>query len=142
MVFQRRSRQREVILEELRAVTTHPTAEQLHERVRHRIPKISLGTIYRNLDLMARHGLVRKLDSGGGQARFDGDLTHHLHVRCVQCGQVADVAVGPEGPDSGPIEACCGYEILGLRVEYVGICPACGERLSEEEREQMHRNWV
>lgn len=141
MVIHRRSRQREIILEELRADGTHPTAEQLHDRVRQRMPKISLGTVYRNLEFMARLGLVRKLDGGKGQARFDGDLDHHLHVRCVKCGEIADVATELVNPACEPIEERSGYEILGLHVEYVGICPICAAQISEQEREQMHQYW-
>ena len=141
MGFQRKTRQREVILEELREVASHPTATELYERVRARLPRISLGTVYRNLDLLVRQGLVQKLESGSAQARFDGNPDRHQHVRCVRCGRVADVQEGPAVQAQGAIRQLSGHEILGLRVEYVGICPACGEEISPDERVRLQRRW-
>ena len=85
---QRNTQQRRIILEELQGVRSHPTAVDLYELVRHRLPKISLGTVYRNLELLSRQGTIRKLDFGGEEARFDGDLMRHEHVRCVRCGRM------------------------------------------------------
>ena len=81
-VFQRVTRQRRVILEELRKLTSHPTAPALYEVVRRRLPRISLGTVYRNLELLARAGFIQRLDLQGAEARFDGNPEHHYHVRC------------------------------------------------------------
>ena len=75
----RKTRQRQVILEELQAVTSHPTAVELHELVRRRLPKVSLGTVYRNLDLLARMGVIEKLEHSGGEARFDANTAEHDH---------------------------------------------------------------
>ena len=126
-MFQRNTRQRRVILEELRKLTSHPTAGELHEITRQRLPKISLGTVYRNLDLLARNGLIRKLETGRGEARFDGDLDHHYHVRCVRCGRVDDAH--DLSPDSvtGEVKSLNGYEVLGFRLEFFGVCQACGD---------------
>ena len=120
------TRQRQVILEELGALHTHPTADELYARVRKRLPKISLGTVYRNLDLLTRHGLIRKLDVCGSQMRFDGDLEKHHHIRCIRCGRIDDL---PEGSgitecDQDMIHAT-GYEVIERRIEFLGICPAC-----------------
>ena len=82
---QRHSRQRDVILEELQAIVSHPSAISLYEIVRQRLPKISLGTVYRNLELLVETGLVQKLQAGGGETRFDGDVRRHDHVRCLGC---------------------------------------------------------
>ena len=72
--LQRNTRQRQVILEELQKLTSHPTAAVLYDIVRRRLPKISLGTVYRNLELLARMGMVQKLELAGGEARFDGNV--------------------------------------------------------------------
>ena len=139
--FQRNTKQRKVILEELQSVQSHPTAPELYEVVRRRLPRISLGTVYRNLDLLVRHGLIRKLESGGGQARFDGKPDRHCHVRCVECGRVADISEAPTMQEFEGEERIEGYEILGLRVEYVGICPGCGTRMPPDERTRLRREW-
>jgi len=121
----RKTRQRQVILEELQAVKSHPTAVELHEIVRQRLPKVSLGTIYRNLDLLARMGLIEKLEHAGGEARFDANTAEHDHLRCVCCGRIDDLM-------TPPLELVCpedhdlrGYQVLGRRLEFIGICPRC-----------------
>ena len=68
----RMTHQRRIILEELRNTRSHPTADEVYEIVRKRIPKISLGTVYRNLELLSESGVIQKLEIGGTQKRFDG----------------------------------------------------------------------
>lgn len=116
---------RKVILEELRKMHNHPTADQLYEQVRTRLPRVSLATIYRNLDLMVKDGLVRQLASECGQRRYDGDLQTHWHVRCMHCNSIDDVFHLPQEPSIAGVQSRTGYKILGHRLELVGICPAC-----------------
>ncbi len=120
----RHSRQRAVLLEELRADRSHPTARQLYDRVRRRLPQVSLGTIYRNLDLLCRCGKAQRL-TGAGEARFDADTSLHSHVRCVRCGRVADLPGTPTELSVGELDETAGYEIIGYRLDYLGVCPAC-----------------
>jgi len=121
----RNTQQREVILEELQKLTSHPTAAGIYEIVRHRLPKISLGTVYRNLELLARNGSILKLDQAGGEARFDGNVDRHDHVRCVQCGRVDDVSAPNLDPLLGATNDWGGYQIHGYKLEYYGLCPQC-----------------
>ena len=137
--FQRNTRQREVILEELQKLTSHPTAVALHEIVRRLLPKISLGTVYRNLELLAEMGIVQKLEFGGPEARFDGNLDRHDHARCVRCGRVDDVHGAPLELSQGAYDDCGGYEVLGHHVELLGICPQCRSRPLPEENRSPHR---
>lgn len=125
----RETKQRAAILEVLRKLRSHPTAAELHLLVRKRLPRISLGTVYRNLDVLARDGAIRKLVIGQSEARFDGDLSRHEHVRCVNCGGVADVppTVLP-GVDLAEVSRRSGFEIIGYRMEFVGVCPECRRR--------------
>ncbi len=123
--FQRNTRQREVILEELRRSSAHPTATQVYDLVRRKLPKISLGTVYRNLDLLARMGMIQRMETTGAETRFDGDVRPHDHVRCTACGRIDDLAgpaveLSPEGRRD-----FAGYQILGHRLEFVGLCPKC-----------------
>ena len=121
----RQTVQRHVVLEELRKTKSHPTAADLYEVTRRRLPRISLGTIYRNLECLVEQGLAQKLETGGCEARFDGGVDPHHHVRCVECGAVNDVP-GIEkhllGEDLPNVE---GYEVLGYHLEYIGICGRC-----------------
>ena len=106
----RNTRQRQVVLEELKNLGSHPTAAELYEIARRRLPKISLGTVYSNLELLAQLGVIRKLQTSGSVARFDGDRGRHYHVCCVRCGRVDDA----QGLPTDPLE----HEIksLGFRV--------------------------
>lgn len=123
--------QRRVILEELRKARTHPTADELYEVVRRRLPRISLGTVYRNLDALCRCGLIQKLELSGSQRRFDADLRPHYHVRCVRCGRVDDAPIEPlQGLDEAA-QAACDYEIFGHRLKFLGICPECRRKEAE-----------
>lgn len=121
----RNTRQRRVVLEELRKVTSHPTAAELFDLTRRRMPGISLGTVYSNLELLSRTGVIRKLEISGSAARFDGNTNRHCHVHCVRCGRVDDVHDVPAdlmklgGRDVGD------YEILGCYLGFIGICPEC-----------------
>ena len=121
----RNTRQRQVVLEELRKFESHPTAAEVYEVARRRLSKISLGTVYRNLDLLAHLGVIRKLETTGGEARFDAEAGRHFHVRCVRCGRVDDAHGLQEDPLDGVVESVIDYEILGYRLEFVGVCPGC-----------------
>lgn len=129
----RNTRQRQVVLEELRKLATHPTAAELCEAARRRLPRISLGTVYRNLELLTQMGVVRKLQISGAEARFDDNLDQHYHVRCVRCGRVDDVHGVPGDLVRADFPTLNGYDIIGHRLEFAGICPACKGTLTEDE---------
>jgi Fur family ferric uptake transcriptional regulator len=121
----RNTPQRTIILEELQGLHSHPTAKELYAVVRRRLPRISLGTVYRNLEILVRLGLACKLLQGGGEARFDGDVRAHVHVHCDGCGRLMDApGVLPPAlrlPRRGPD----GFRIFGQRLELVGLCRDC-----------------
>ena len=120
----RLSKQRKVILEELRKVKSHPTADEVYDMVRRIIPRISLGTVYRNLEFLSSKGLVLKLGAPGEQKRFDGVSEPHPHIRCEVCTAVVDVECEIEIPEI-PESCTSGYKVLTTNVEFVGICPKC-----------------
>ena len=117
--------QRQAILEELRRLTSHPTADEVHTLVRRRLPRVSLGTVYRNLEMLSDCGLIQKLEMGGGQRRFDGNTGDHYHVRCVRCERVEDAPVKPMPAIDDALRKVSGYEVMGHRLEFIGVCPAC-----------------
>lgn len=129
------TRQRRVILEELQKVTTHPTADQVYAMVRKRIPRISLATVYRNLDLLAQAGLISKLETAGVQMRFDGNPVNHYHIRCIRCHRVDDIPAGTVMVTEEGVEKETGYRIAGHQLEYKGVCPAC-----RAQREKVKNN--
>ena len=117
--------QRQVILEELQKVTSHPTASDVFDMVRKRLPRIGLGTVYRNLDLLAERGVIKKLEVGGEQKRFDGDTSPHYHIRCVKCNRVEDIFIERLGELEKSAASCCNYKILDHHVQFSGICREC-----------------
>jgi len=121
----RTSRQRKVILEELRKVRSHPTAAEVYKMVSKRMPKISLGTVYRNLELLEKMGEITKLPCPGGQNRFDGNPKEHYHIRCLICGRVLDITSPPKISLDCLMSKTNDYEITGHRLEFFGKCSQC-----------------
>ncbi|MFH1502793.1 MAG: transcriptional repressor [Candidatus Eisenbacteria bacterium] len=126
---------RRAILSELRLNGSHPTADELHERLRERFPRISLGTVYRNLEYLSGHGLVRALREPGGRRRYDAAQDEHYHVWCTSCGEVQDVRLVPTACVEGLVEDDQGYRIDGHSLSFLGTCPECdGRRDSRNEQ--------
>ncbi len=121
----RRTPQRTAILEQLRSARAHPTADQLYETVRDILPRVSLATVYRNLQLLANRGVIRKLCPGEGPMRFDAEPSPHRHIYCVRCGRVEDVDGGPPQVAQPEVEKSTGYRILGCELIIHGCCPDC-----------------
>jgi Fur family ferric uptake transcriptional regulator len=117
--------QRRIILEELENSHSHPTADELYEKVKRRLPRISLGTVYRNLEILASEGVIRKLDLCGTQRRFDAGVELHYHVRCLQCGALEDVTIEPDARFRDMLKETKGYEVCDVRLEFLGFCPRC-----------------
>ena len=117
--------QRQVILEVVKDLDIHPTADEVYSRVRQRIPRISLGTVYRNLEILTQSGMIRKLEVAGAQKRFDGKLGQHYHLRCMRCGRVDDAPGETLTSVERHVERKSEYEILGHRLEFIGLCPDC-----------------
>ena len=137
---QRNTKQRQVILEELRMMTSHPTALELYEAVRKRLPRISLGTVYRNLELLARSRTIQKLELVGSEARFDGVVRHHHHARCISCGKVDDLFDLPSEVVQEGLRHLESYDIQGYRIEFYGLCPRCQQRQGGQNAEAKTNN--
>jgi Fe2+ or Zn2+ uptake regulation protein len=108
--------QRRLILAVVQATDTHPTAERVHAAVRRRIPRVSLGTVYRNLRLLARHGLLAEI-AGGPTLRFDARVERHHHFTCSTCGHIFDL--------DDRVAARTGFRVSHHRIEFYGQCDRC-----------------
>ena len=129
----RMTHQRQIILDYLGSVDTHPTADDVYKAVRKELPKISLGTVYRNLEVLSEIGEIRKLDHVGSQKRFDRDTSNHYHIRCTTCGNVEDIWYRPMNEIEETISNISEYEITGYHLEFEGICPDCKKKKTLEE---------
>ena len=121
----RDTKARRVMVDEIGKGCSHPTADEVYDLVRKRLPRISLGTIYRNLELLSEKGLIQKLDLAGTQRRYDGNTENHYHLRCLTCSLVKDIIIHPLKEWERVLPQDTGYEILGHRLEFFGICPSC-----------------
>ncbi len=124
--------QREAILEELRHNHSHPTADELYQVLRKKVPQISLGTVYRNLEDMANRGLIRKVELAGRQKRFEGRLDHHYHLRCHACGAIVDLrGSAMDRIDRIFAETMRKLDCDTVYLEWGGLCPACRRKSNE-----------
>jgi Fur family ferric uptake transcriptional regulator len=124
----RMTRQRKVILEELRKLNTHPSADEIYEVVRHRLPRISLGTVYRNLEVLSELGEIQKLELSGLLKRFDWNTKKHYHIRCVRCSRVDDAPIAPLNKLDNELYGATVFEIIGHNLEFTGLCPECSRK--------------
>lgn len=122
------SRQRESIRNFLMTRYDHPTAETVYYHIREEYPKISLGTVYRNLSLLTELGEINKISTGIGPDRFDGNTTPHYHFFCRQCGAVIDLTM--DALDHINLLAAHEFEgdIEGHLAYFYGTCPSCKQQ--------------
>ena len=126
----RLTRQRKLILDVLRQANNHPGADEIYAMVRKYLPNISLGTIYRNLEVLSELGEIQKLEIGGTIKRYDWDSNKHYHIRCTRCGRVDDAPIAPLKQLENELYGATVYTIIGHRLEFVGLCPACSKQTS------------
>ena len=120
--------QRLAIYQVLASTDAHPSAEDVYRRVKPSVPSLSLGTVYRTLELFENHGLVSRLYAGGDEARFDANLEPHHHLVCVRCHRVIDFqdARLEELPLEGAAPA--GFHVQAHRIDFLGLCQRCQQQ--------------
>ncbi|MEN8199495.1 MAG: transcriptional repressor [Thermodesulfobacteriota bacterium] len=131
----RMTNQREMILRELKKSKGHLTADELYERVKKSMPRISLATVYRNLEILSDAGMIRKLEISGRQKRFDSELADHDHIYCVECHRIENLEIA-ESDVNVPVEVTKGYTITGRRLEVTGLCPKCQKKLAKAAKKK------
>lgn len=125
------SRQRDMIMAFLMGRKDHPTADVVYMNVRKELPNISLGTVYRNLTLLADTGEIRRLRVGDGVDHFDADISPHYHFVCTECGSVIDLEMG--NIDTIQDIAGAGFDgrIAGHVTYFYGSCGSCTHAAEE-----------
>ncbi|RPJ18230.1 MAG: transcriptional repressor [Desulfobacteraceae bacterium] len=117
--------QRKIILEELKKVKTHPGADEIYAMVRKRLPRISLGTVYRNLEVLSELKEIQKIESVDTLKRFDGTPENHYHIRCIKCDRIDDAPFNIETGLEKKIRPFTDFTIIGHRLEFIGVCSEC-----------------
>ncbi len=119
------SRQRELIKDFLTGRCDHPTADIVYMNVRQQMPNISLGTVYRNLTLLADRGDIQRLRLGDGTDHFDADTSMHYHFICDQCGCVQDLQMDNIDAILDTAREHFNGQITGHMTYFHGTCSHC-----------------
>lgn len=120
----RKSRIRSSILDYLKESTAHPSAEDVHLAIKERHPRISFGTVYRNLNILVDQGEAKRLESSRGRDRFDARQPYHAHFRCETCGELFDLPLTPDRL-ARDLSGKTGHDIYGHNLEFYGSCAEC-----------------
>ena len=128
---QRDTRQRRMVLEAVLRRTDHPTAEEIYGEVRRFDDKISRGTVYRNLKVLADNGEVLRIAVPGAD-RFEPANPPHYHVYCTVCGRVVDAQVPYFADADAEVESHTGFRVSRHLTVFEAVCPLCRERAERE----------
>jgi len=129
----RLTHQRKIILEELKNLGNHPTVDEVYLAVKKRLPRISMSTVYRGLEVLSKNGFIKKLEPIDIQKRFDDNVSVHYHFYCLNCGRIKDVPL--EEMEYKEVEEVIrsvekliekiGYKVSGYTLEFWGKCDHC-----------------
>ena len=125
-VMTKHSRQRDAVYQNLCMRTDHPTAEDVYMSLKAEMPALSLATVYRNLAMLESENKIIRIGSGG-TARYDGNISPHYHVTCLECGGVHDIFIDDDTLCK-KAEKHFGGKILSHTVMFTGYCPECSEK--------------
>ncbi len=117
--------QRLKILSYLRSTKTHPTAEEIYNKVNNDVYGLSLATVYNTLNLLKEHNLVTELKYGDLASRFDGFMDDHYHAYCKSCGKVEDFQGAPIEAVQREAEIETGFTIDNVMIDFYGTCADC-----------------
>ena len=121
----RSSNQRSLVQRIVESAHDHPTAQAVFERARKRMPLISLGTVYRNLQLLAEQGLLLERKVGNRPARYEANRYPHYHICCLRCGALEDLSIPYQKVLDRRVQKMVQYKLREHRMEFYGICAQC-----------------
>ena len=124
--------QRVAIVREIASDPTHPTAQELFERLQKVVPSMSFATVYNTLDALASAGLCAALSLSPGASRFEPNMAPHHHAVCDRCGLVRDVPQADASGDEG-LAPSAGFQVRAIERIYRGVCAECLRAGSREE---------
>ena len=118
--------QRVAICELLASSDEHPTAAMIYDELKPRFHSLSLATVYNTLDALVGLGVVNVLGhAGDDKVHYDADTEPHVNLACISCSRIIDIPSQHVTHLDSEITAASGYKLLGARVLYYGLCPAC-----------------
>lgn len=125
MSASRNTVQRQLVLETVRSMRNHPTAEEIYEMIHEEHPSVSRGTIYRNLGVLAENGEIQRVSHLNAADRFDFQLEPHYHFRCTACDRVFDIDLPYMEDLMDRVPNQDGFELQGCEVTFTGLCNNC-----------------
>ena len=125
------SRQREAIKNFLSCRSDHPTADIVYRNIKEDFPNISLGTVYRNLSLLADRGEILKLSCGDIADRFDARITPHYHFSCCECGMITDLELSDMEQINQLAASQFNGKIYGHSLYFYGVCETCAKKVQK-----------
>lgn len=135
MIRRRHTRQRQVVLDAVRARYDHPSADDIYLDVRMIDSKLGRGTVYRNLNLLSEMGEITHVRVPGAD-RYDSRTDLHYHLICIGCGAVSDVAVPYRNDLDSEVSETTGFYITRHRTIFEGLCPQCQRKGSAEKGDE------
>lgn len=128
------TKQRQAILEVLKNTYSHPDANWIYKKVSKKVPNISLGTVYRNLNILSEEQLIRELTCQSGVSRYDGNVMPHSHIICEHCHKIEDLNKSDDCQAAQElvqdIKENLGYDDLSCEILVRGTCPDCKKKLN------------
>ena len=117
--------QRQIVLQAVRSLHDHPTADSVYAVIAAEHPSISKATVYRNLNQLALQGEILRVPVPTGADRFDFNAQEHYHVRCTECGNVYDVFMPPISDLLDRVTDSSDVELTHYDILFEGVCAAC-----------------
>lgn len=115
--------QRLAIFRALLETESHPDADAIHKSLIGAYPTLSLGTVYKTLEMLQSLGLARAVSSPGSSRRFDGNRHPHHHLWCTRCGRLTDVDLDELADIALPDGL--GFQVTDVSIQFNGICADC-----------------
>ncbi len=123
----KRSRQRERILNLLRNTDTHPTASWIYDEIKKDFTNLSMGTVYRNINILLDQNLIQKIEAGSSFDRFDANVSTHYHFICRECGNIDDLQMDVLEDLNTELNGLTNYQAERHRLDFYGLCPSCNQ---------------
>ena len=121
------TRQRRVVLEAVQAGDHHPTAAEVFDAARRKLPGLSFATVYNSLRYLREQGLIHEINFGNGASRFDRETDRHDHAICSECGKLVDFDLPQTVALTRAAARASKFKAQSIRLTLVGLCPDCRE---------------
>jgi len=134
----RNTKQRQAIFDAIEHHGGHLTADEIYKLVKRRFPRLSLGTVYRNLRVLVAQGSLRELDFGMAVTYFETVKDSHYHLICRVCGSISDAEMPVERRLQSVVKQAhglSGFQIEEHRLDFIGVCASCQSKPGKMSRD-------